>query len=96
MMDHKHIIMSAAKTALQTGAMTALKMQGEPGPWLGMKGAKVITTALSAAAVDTFIENRKPNLKGGMRNSAAKSAAQVALVHLVAKPMAKHTKMGRA
>lgn len=87
--------MEAAKVALEAGAMAALKMHDEPGPWIGIKGTKVLSTALGAAAVDTFVSHRKPNMKGGMRHSAVKQAAQVALVNLVAKPAVKHTRFGK-
>jgi hypothetical protein len=87
--------MSAAKAMLQTGAMAAVKMHGEEGDWIGMKGAKVLSTALSAAAVDTFMERKKPHMNGGMRHSAVKQAAQVALVNLVAKPAVKRTRLGK-
>lgn len=87
--------MGAAKVMLQAGAMAAVKMQGEEGDWVGMKGAKVISTALSAAAVDTFMERKKPNMNGGMRHSAVRQAAQVALVNLVAKPAVKRSRFGK-
>lgn len=93
--EHKDALVGAAKTMLQTGAMAAVKMHGEEGDWIGMKGAKVISTALSAAAVDTFMERKKPHMSGGMRHSAVKQAAQVALVNLVAKPAVKKSKLGK-
>ena len=70
--------------------MAAAKLNDDPGPWPGAKGTKVISTALGAAIVDTFIEQRKPEMKGGMMHGVAKQAATFALGNLVAKPAAKH------
>lgn len=82
--------MGAARAALQAGAMAAAKLSDDPSPWMGKKGTKVLTTALGAAMVDTFIEQRKPEMKGGMRHGLAKQVATFALGNLVTKPAAKH------
>jgi hypothetical protein len=84
------MLLSAARAAMQAGAMAATKLYEEPGPWIGAKGTKVVTTALGAAIVDTFIEQRKPEMKGGMRHKLTKQAATFALGNLVTKPAAKH------
>jgi len=84
------VIGSAARAALEAGAMAALKLHDDPSPWIGVKGTKVITTALGAAIVDTFIEQQKPEMKGGMRHKLTKQAATFALGNLVTKPAAKH------
>lgn len=65
-------------------------MQDDPSPWIGVKGTKVVTTALGAAIVDTFFEHRKPEMKGGKRHGFAKQAATFAIGSLVTKPAAKH------
>jgi hypothetical protein len=87
--------MGAARTALETGAVAAVKVRDDPGPWIGMKGTKVVTSALGAALVDTYMESKKPQMKGGMRHSVAKQVATVALGTLVTKPAAHHTRFGR-
>jgi len=86
---NQDIFMGAARAALQAGAMAAVKLQDDPSPWIGKKGTKVLTTALGAAMVDTFIEQRKPEMKGGMRHGLAKQVATFALGSLVT-PAAKH------
>lgn len=87
--------MGAARTALEAGAVAAVKLRNDPSPWIGMKGTKVATTAIGAALVDTLVDKRYPKVKGGMRHAVAKQATQVALANLVAKPAAKGTKLGR-
>lgn len=82
--------MGAARAAMEAGAMAALKLTDDPGPWVGKKGTKVLTTALGAAMVDGLIEQRKPDMKGGMRHGIAKQVATFALGSLVTKPAAKH------
>ncbi|KAB5576459.1 hypothetical protein GE09DRAFT_623105 [Coniochaeta sp. 2T2.1] len=86
---------SAARAALAAGAMAASKLNDDPGPWVGAKGTKVITTALGAAMVDTFIEQRKPDMKGSMMHGVAKQVATFALGNLVTKPAAKHGLAGK-
>jgi len=44
----------AAKAAIQAGGMAALAQRKQPGDWAGMKGAKVATAALGAAAADVW------------------------------------------
>ncbi|KAK3323538.1 hypothetical protein B0T19DRAFT_485902 [Cercophora scortea] len=87
--NRSEMIMRAAQTAMETGAMAALKMRGDTSPWIGAKGAKVVATALGAAAVDTFVEQRHPVRKGGVRHSMMRQATQMALGSLVLKPVAK-------
>ncbi|KAK3688474.1 hypothetical protein B0T22DRAFT_154830 [Podospora appendiculata] len=86
--NRSEMIMRAAQTAMETGAMAALKMRGDSSPWIGAKGAKVVATALGAAAVDTFVEQRHPVRKGGVRHSMMRQATQMALGSLVLKPVA--------
>jgi hypothetical protein len=43
-----------AATAFQAGASAAYKARTDPGPWMGKKGTKVATAALTAAVVDTL------------------------------------------
>ncbi|KAK4450030.1 hypothetical protein QBC34DRAFT_80303 [Podospora aff. communis PSN243] len=82
------IILGAGRTALEAGAVAALKLRDDPSPWLGTKGAKVVTAALSAAAVDTFMERRHPDRKGGLRHTVMKQGMQVVIGNLVKKPAA--------
>ncbi|KAK0627717.1 hypothetical protein B0T14DRAFT_493755 [Immersiella caudata] len=82
------IILGASRTALEAGAVAALKLRDDPSPWLGTKGAKVVTAALSAAAVDTFMERRHPDRKGGLRHTVMKQGMQVVIGNLVKKPAA--------
>lgn len=77
--------LGAARIAMQAGAVAAMKVRGDPGPWIGPKGASVATAALGAAMVDTLVEHRIPAAKGGMRHAVAKGVAQSALGNLVPK-----------
>lgn len=77
--------MGVARCAMQAGAMAAMKVHGDPGPWIGSKGASVATAALGAAVIDSLVEHRIPAAKGGMRHAVAKGVAQSALGSLVPK-----------
>ncbi|KAK1755945.1 hypothetical protein QBC47DRAFT_200453 [Echria macrotheca] len=77
------IFRSASKIALEAAAATALKVHSHPGPWLGPKGAKVAAAALSAAAVDTYLEQRHPKRKGGMRHVVMRRGLQAVIGGLV-------------
>ncbi|ORY72112.1 uncharacterized protein BCR38DRAFT_418939 [Pseudomassariella vexata] len=54
----------AARAALEAGGVTAFRLRKEPGPWTGEKGAKVVTAAVGAAAIDAFID-KDPRRRGG-------------------------------
>lgn len=75
--------MGAARCAVQAGAVAAMKVRGDPGPWVGPKGASVASAALGAAVVDTLVEHQVPDVKGGMRHAMVRVAAQSALGNLV-------------
>lgn len=53
----------AIRSALTAGAMEAMRQRNRPGDWLGTKGVRVATAAISAAAIDTAVD-RNPR-KGG-------------------------------
>lgn len=42
-------------SAIDAGAMAAIRMRRQPGKWVGPKGARIFTAALGAAALDAFI-----------------------------------------
>lgn len=67
--------------------MAALKLRDDPSPWIGPngKGPKIAAAALSAAAVDTFVEQRYPNRKGGIRHTVMRQVTQMAIGNLVKK-----------
>lgn len=67
--------------------MAALKLRDDDSPWIGSKGAKVGAAALSAAAVDTFMEQKHPGHKGGLRHTMMRQATQIAIGNLVMKPV---------
>jgi hypothetical protein len=50
----------AAKAAVVTGVIEAVRSRNEPGAWAGQKGQRVATAALGAAAADGFLD-RDPN-----------------------------------
>lgn len=91
----REVVKSATRAALEAGAAAALEVHNDPGPWLGTKGTKVATTALGAAMVDAFFEQRKPEMKGGKRQGLAQQVATFALGSLVTKPAAKSGLGGR-
>lgn len=49
------LIQAGARTAFTAGAQAAMKSKDDSGPWMGPKGAKVATAALSAAFMDGLI-----------------------------------------
>jgi hypothetical protein len=81
--------MKAARTAFEAGAVAALKLRNDPSPWIGPKGAKIATAAIGAAIVDTFMEQKHPKRKGGMRHTMMRQATQMAIGSLVMKPAMK-------
>lgn len=48
------VIQAGARTALAAGAQAFMQNRKEAGPWLGAKGAKVATVAITAALADGF------------------------------------------
>lgn len=53
----------AIRSALTAGAMEAMRQRNRPGDWLGTKGVRVATAAMSAAAIDTAVD-RNPRKSG--------------------------------
>lgn len=54
----------AFKSALTAGAVEAIRQRNRPGEWLGERGLRVATAAMSAAAIDTAVENRRGRSRG--------------------------------
>lgn len=52
----------AAKAAVITGVIEAVRSRNTPGPWAGEKGQRVATAALGAAGIDGFLD-RDPDRK---------------------------------
>ncbi|TPX15047.1 uncharacterized protein E0L32_004877 [Thyridium curvatum] len=88
---------TAARCAIQAGAIAALKVQNEPGSWIGPKGGRVATAALGAAVVDTYLGHKHPKTKGGVRHAAIRQVAEAAIGNMMVKPGASKvaTKRGR-
>ncbi|KAJ4385682.1 hypothetical protein N0V93_010111 [Gnomoniopsis smithogilvyi] len=53
----------AIKSALTAGAVEAFRQRNRPGEWLGEKGLRVATAAMSAAAIDSAVD-KNPRRKG--------------------------------
>lgn len=53
----------AVKSALTAGAVEAIRQRNRPGDWVGERGLRVATAALSAAAIDTAVD-KDPGRKG--------------------------------
>ncbi|CAH0014856.1 unnamed protein product [Clonostachys rhizophaga] len=53
------MLQAGARYAFTAGAQAALRNKDEQGPWMGPKGAKVATAALSAALVDGIIAQKQ-------------------------------------
>ncbi|KAM7204423.1 hypothetical protein V8F20_003539 [Naviculisporaceae sp. PSN 640] len=81
------ILLRAAQTFAEAGAIAALKLRDDPSPWIGPNGKapKVAAAAFSAAAVDTFIEYKHPKRKGGIRHTVMRQVTQMAIGNLVKK-----------
>ncbi|KAK3991407.1 hypothetical protein QBC44DRAFT_323598 [Cladorrhinum sp. PSN332] len=78
------MFMTATKIAVETAALTALKLRDDPSPLLGPKGGKIAAAALSAAVVDTFIDKKHPKVrKGGLRHTVIRQATQLAIGNIV-------------
>ena len=46
----------AVRAALTAGALEAFRQRKKPGGWMGSKGARVATAAISAAAIDVAVD----------------------------------------
>ncbi|KAK4193802.1 hypothetical protein QBC35DRAFT_480302 [Podospora australis] len=77
------MLSTAFRTAFEAGAVAALKLRDDPSPYFGAKGSKIATAALAAAVVDTFIDKKYPNRKGGLRHTVMRQATQMAIGSLV-------------
>lgn len=53
----------AIRSALTAGAVEAVRQRNRPGEWMGAKGIRVATAAMSAGAIDTAVD-RDPRRKG--------------------------------
>ncbi|EXL64745.1 hypothetical protein FOPG_19001 [Fusarium oxysporum f. sp. conglutinans race 2 54008] len=73
-------VQSGCRTAFAAGVQAAIKSQDDPTPWLGAKGAKVATAALSAALVDGWIgqKHRGTARQNIMQKGVDFASAQVA------------------
>ncbi|KAH7184489.1 hypothetical protein DER44DRAFT_816947 [Fusarium oxysporum] len=73
-------VQSGCRTAFAAGVQAAIKSQDDPAPWLGAKGAKVATAALSAALVDGWIgqKHRGTARQNIMQKGVDFASAQVA------------------
>lgn len=72
----------AAKVAMQAGAVAAIKVGTDSMPW-PVKGTKIASAALGAAVVDHVL---KPKKKGGIKYTAMRHMAEVAMGNLVVGP----------
>lgn len=61
----------AIKAAVTAGAVEAFRQRNRPGEWLGKKGLRVATAAMSAAAIDSAVD-KNPRRKG-VRNVVGSS-----------------------
>lgn len=55
-MDRSAKTDQAVRAALTAGALEAIKQRKNPGGWVGSKGARVATAAISAAAIDVMVD----------------------------------------
>ncbi|EHA51181.1 hypothetical protein MGG_10006 [Pyricularia oryzae 70-15] len=65
-LDHSERIKQALLAGLAAGAVEAIRVLNEPGPWRGPKGRRVATAAFSAAAIEAAIDkhpDHNPNKK---------------------------------
>ncbi|TLS21510.1 uncharacterized protein PpBr36_10232 [Pyricularia pennisetigena] len=65
-LDHSERIKQALLAGLAAGAVEAIRVRNEPGPWRGPKGKRVVTAAFSAAAIEAAIDkhpDHNPNKK---------------------------------
>lgn len=55
------MVQAGARQAFTAGAQAAIRSKDDKGPWMGPKGAKIATAALSAAFVDGFLGSKRPD-----------------------------------
>lgn len=60
--DNRKKWQQAAKAAVVSGVIEAVRSRNEPGPWTGAKGQRIATAALAAGGIDGFLD-RDPNKK---------------------------------
>ena len=53
------------QAAVDAAAVEAFRLRREPGPWIGAKGSRVATAAISAGVIGTAAEKRKEEGHGG-------------------------------
>ncbi|KAL6858255.1 hypothetical protein ACO1O0_005715 [Amphichorda felina] len=70
------IVQAGARQAFTAGAQAAIRSKDDRGPWLGPKGAKVATAALSAALVDGFLGTKRPD---GLERGVLRTGGDAAL-----------------
>ena len=85
--ERKSTISAAAKHAVKAGAMAALSNAAVPGDWLGEKGSRVVTAALGAALVDTFMSHNYPTRVNGIRHTAMRQVAERTIKSMVTEPI---------
>lgn len=68
---------------MQAGTVAAIKVGMGPEPW-AKKGVKIASAAMGAAVVDHIV---KPKTKVGIKYSATRHLAELAIGNLVAGPM---------
>lgn len=76
------LLQAGARNAFQAGAQAAIRNKDDVGPWIGPKGAKVATAALSAALVDGFLGQKRP---GGAEREVLRTAGNAGMDHIDAK-----------
>lgn len=79
------------KTAWKTGTITAIKIAHTPGSPLD-KAAKVVSTSVAAAVIDTILTSKESKIRGGVRHAAIRHAAEMALGSMVVGPAVKGLK----
>lgn len=72
----------AIQAALMAGALEAMRQRSQPGEWVGEKGFRVATAAISAGLVDVG-RDKNPNHGDGVAN-LLKSAAGGLLIDKIA------------
>lgn len=55
------MVQAGARQAFTAGAQAAFRSKDDKGPWIGPKGAKIATAAISAALVDGFLGQKTPD-----------------------------------
>lgn len=55
----------AIKAALMAGAVELMRQKNRPGEWMGQKGVRVATAAISAGIIDAGLDKHHGALGGG-------------------------------